>query len=158
VTTKSDRERLLDAALGASLPLAELQAGLASFPWDSEPLVVLRRDHVVAALNKLVNGEWSAGDVEGPHQHRPGARRGSSRPVSLTRRWWSAYSVPPWKAAQAVPRTRSMPMAVSKIWTTLPRPASRRPWSRSSLVSHSTRRPRLIRPILLYGSRTHRAV
>lgn len=57
------RRAALVAALEATLPLAELQAGLAAFPWDSEPLVVLQRDHVVGALRRVISGERTFRDV-----------------------------------------------------------------------------------------------
>ncbi len=50
--------------LEATRPLAELQAALAGLPWDSEPLVVLRREHVTEALRRLCTGAWTAGDLE----------------------------------------------------------------------------------------------
>jgi len=62
VTGKS-RQAALKAAVEARFPLAELQAGLAGFPWDSEPLVELHRDHVTAVLRRVVSGEWTASDA-----------------------------------------------------------------------------------------------
>ena len=46
--TEQQRIETLGALLAAKPPLASLAAVLASHEWDSPPLVVLRREHVVA--------------------------------------------------------------------------------------------------------------
>ncbi|WP_242338443.1 MULTISPECIES: hypothetical protein [unclassified Anaeromyxobacter] len=57
------RIELLEALLAARTPLAPLAEGLARFGWDSPPLVVLRRAHVVSVLQRFLSGELGGSDV-----------------------------------------------------------------------------------------------
>lgn len=57
------RIELLGYLLAAKTPLAPLAAALASYEWDSPPLVVLRREHVVSVLQRFLAGEVQAGFV-----------------------------------------------------------------------------------------------
>jgi len=57
------RIETLGALLAAKSPLAPLAAALASYEWDSPPLVVLRREHVVSVLQRFLAGEFQAGFV-----------------------------------------------------------------------------------------------
>lgn len=58
------RSELLGDLLAAETPLAPIAAGLASVDWDSPPLVVLRREHVVSVLQRFLAGEVQAGFVQ----------------------------------------------------------------------------------------------
>jgi len=58
------RASVLTSLVHFDVPLADLRAALVTFEWDSESIVVLKRDHVVAVLDRYQTGEIDALDVE----------------------------------------------------------------------------------------------
>lgn len=62
-STKQQRVELLGDLLEARTPLAPIAAALTSFDWDSPPLVVLRREHVISVLRRFLSGEMQASVV-----------------------------------------------------------------------------------------------
>jgi hypothetical protein len=59
----SERRQILTALLTPQFPLDEIAGQLASLPWDSEELVELRFEHVVAVLERFVAGQLRNEDV-----------------------------------------------------------------------------------------------
>jgi RNAse (barnase) inhibitor barstar len=60
----ADRKSVVEALLNRSRPLAEIRAELGQFPWDSEPLVQLTREHVGNVLRAFLAGEIDALSIE----------------------------------------------------------------------------------------------
>ena len=54
---------LLRTLVECQTPLADIASRLSAFSWDSPPLLVLRREHVVAVLRRYLAGELRAEDV-----------------------------------------------------------------------------------------------
>ena len=59
----TSRREVLEALLDAKQSPATSAAALGQFTWDSDEIVILRRSHVIAVVNKLVLGEWSPNEV-----------------------------------------------------------------------------------------------
>jgi hypothetical protein len=57
------RQEVLQALLAAQRPLEDVAKQLASFEWDSDELVELRAEHVVAVLERFLRGDLRAEDV-----------------------------------------------------------------------------------------------
>jgi hypothetical protein len=57
------RTELLGDLLAAKTPVAPIAAALATFRWDSPPLVVFQRAHVVSGLRRYLAGELQASEV-----------------------------------------------------------------------------------------------
>lgn len=57
------RTELLGDLLAAKTPFAPIAAALANFRWDSPPLVVFQRAHVVSVLRRYLAGELQASEV-----------------------------------------------------------------------------------------------
>ena len=76
-----DRRRieLLQALLAAKTPLDPLASGLACVAWDSPPLVVLQRQHVISVPERYLAGEPAA---DGARDVVPVANRGKLPPPS----------------------------------------------------------------------------
>lgn len=54
---------LLEDLLAARTPLAPIAAGLARITWDSAPLVVLQRQHIIAILERYLARDLGADTV-----------------------------------------------------------------------------------------------
>lgn len=58
------REELLRDLIGFRRPVADVRLALGGFPWDSDELVTLTRANATDVLDRYLDGELSAGDLE----------------------------------------------------------------------------------------------
>jgi hypothetical protein len=58
-----NRRAVLTSLIHFNAPLANLRAALTAFDWDSDPIVTLTRQYVVAILHRLEGGEIDAAAV-----------------------------------------------------------------------------------------------
>ena len=60
----SPRTRLVLDLIEMRRPVQDVLRELRAYPWDSEALVAITRDHVASTLKKYLSGELSSADVE----------------------------------------------------------------------------------------------
>jgi len=58
------RQAKLTSLIEFTAPLAELEAKLRMLGWDSAPIVVLQKKHIIAVLQRFALGELDANTVE----------------------------------------------------------------------------------------------
>ena len=63
-TERVARRDLLNALLQRTAPPPQISAQLAGVPWDSDPLVELTDEHLLAALGEYLDGTLDAASIE----------------------------------------------------------------------------------------------
>jgi hypothetical protein len=63
-TERAARKELLTALLQRTAPLPQISAQLAGLPCDSDPVVELTDEHLLAALGEYLDGTFDAASIE----------------------------------------------------------------------------------------------